>query len=62
MNDLLRSLDRGTINLDEIFEVRPMKSKKTILLVEDDRIDAMTVKRALKEIKVVNPVVVANNG
>lgn len=39
-----------------------MKSKKPILLVEDDKVDAMTVKRALKEIKVTNNVVVASNG
>lgn len=39
-----------------------MKSKKPILLVEDDRIDVMTVRRALKEIKVTNNIVVAGNG
>ena len=35
---------------------------KPILLVEDDRVDVMTVKRALKEIHVSNPVVNAENG
>lgn len=39
-----------------------MKSKKPILLIEDDRIDVMTVRRALKEIKVTNNIVVAGNG
>ena len=31
-----------------------MKTLKPILLVEDDSVDAMTVKRALKELKVTN--------
>jgi len=35
---------------------------KPILLVEDDRVDVMTVNRALKEIKVSNPVVNLENG
>ncbi len=39
-----------------------MKSKKPILLVEDDKVDSMTVKRALKEIKVTNSVIVTSNG
>lgn len=39
-----------------------MKSKKPILLVEDDKVDAMTVRRALKEIKVTNNVILAANG
>lgn len=33
-----------------------------ILLVEDDRVDVMTVKRALREIQVANEVIVAANG
>ncbi|HJV60592.1 MAG TPA: response regulator [Albitalea sp.] len=33
-----------------------------ILLVEDDQVDAMTVRRALKEIRVTNPLVQADNG
>ncbi|MDO8262718.1 MAG: response regulator [Gallionella sp.] len=33
-----------------------------ILLVEDDQVDVMTVKRALKEIRVTNPVVNLENG
>jgi CheY-like chemotaxis protein len=39
-----------------------MKSKKNILLVEGDRIDVMTVKRALKDINVTNKLDVVNNG
>lgn len=39
-----------------------MKGMRTILLVEDDRVDAMTVKRALKAIHVNNPVSQAGNG
>ncbi|MBF0182810.1 MAG: response regulator [Magnetococcales bacterium] len=39
-----------------------MKGMKTILLVEDDRVDAMTVKRALKAIHVNNPLAVMGNG
>jgi CheY-like chemotaxis protein len=39
-----------------------MRSQNPVLLVEDDRVDAMTVKRALKEIRVANPIVVVGNG
>jgi len=39
-----------------------MKSQKPILLVEDDRVDAMTVKRALKEINVRNRLYSVGNG
>src|SRR4051812_26607751 len=39
-----------------------MKSQRPILLVEDDKIDAMTVKRALSEIHVTNEVINARNG
>ncbi|MEK6743285.1 MAG: response regulator [Nitrospirota bacterium] len=39
-----------------------MKPKKTILLVEDDSVDAMTVRRALKEVNVTNPIAIAGNG
>ncbi|AOB31420.1 chemotaxis protein CheY [Bordetella sp. H567] len=40
-----------------------MKTSTTpILLVEDDTVDAMTVKRALKEISVANPLVRCENG
>ncbi len=37
-------------------------TNKPILLVEDDQVDFMTVKRALKEIHVTNPVVHVENG
>ena len=39
-----------------------MSSQKPILLVEDDRVDAMTVKRALKDINVTNRLDVVGNG
>jgi CheY-like chemotaxis protein len=39
-----------------------VKNNKPILLVEDDRVDAMTVKRALKELKVTNRLDIAGNG
>lgn len=39
-----------------------MRSKKPILLVEDDYIDVLTVKRALQEIHVTNELAVAENG
>jgi CheY-like chemotaxis protein len=32
------------------------------MLVDDDRVDVMTVRRALRDIKITNPVEVANNG
>ncbi len=39
-----------------------MKGRKPILLVEDDLIDRMTVKRALKEINVTNRLDIVGNG
>ena len=39
-----------------------MKSRKPILLVDDDYVDVMTVKRAFKEINLQNDIVVAENG
>lgn len=39
-----------------------MKSKKPILLVEDDTVDVLTIKRSLQEIHVTNQVDVAENG
>lgn len=39
-----------------------MRSKRPILLVEDDLVDRMTVERALKEIKVTNKLVMVENG
>ena len=37
-------------------------ANKPLLLVEDDQVDVMTIKRALKEIHVANPVVHMENG
>jgi len=39
-----------------------MRTREPILLVEDDRVDAMTVKRALRDIKVTNDLSVVHNG
>ncbi|MBF0126599.1 MAG: response regulator [Magnetococcales bacterium] len=39
-----------------------MKGTKPILLVEDDRVDAMTVQRALKKIHVSNSLTTVGNG
>ncbi|MDH5475914.1 MAG: response regulator [Cyclobacteriaceae bacterium] len=39
-----------------------MRSSKSILLVEDDTLDAMTVKRALNDINVKNELVHVKNG
>lgn len=39
-----------------------MNPNKPILLVEDDLVDQMTVKRSLKELNVSNRLVIANNG
>jgi CheY-like chemotaxis protein len=39
-----------------------MRNSKPVLLVEDDSVDAMTVKRALKDLNVANPLVHTPNG
>jgi CheY-like chemotaxis protein len=39
-----------------------MKSKRPILLLEDDRVDVMTIQRALKDLKVTNALHVVANG
>ena len=39
-----------------------MRNSKPVLLVEDDSIDAMTVRRAFRELKVVNPLKHTING
>jgi CheY-like chemotaxis protein len=39
-----------------------MRSSQPILLVEDDDVDVMTVKRALKDLKINNPLVHTANG
>ena len=39
-----------------------MSSEVLILLIEDDLVDIMTIKRAFKEVKITNPIAVCNNG
>jgi CheY-like chemotaxis protein len=39
-----------------------MRDKRPILLVEDDQVDIMTVKRALADLKITNPMDVAEDG
>jgi CheY-like chemotaxis protein len=39
-----------------------MKGTETILLVEDDHVDVLSVKRAFKELKITNPLQVVGNG
>ncbi len=39
-----------------------MRNSRPILLAEDDKVDAMTVRRAFKELKVGNPLVHTING
>lgn len=39
-----------------------MLDNRTILLVEDDQVDAMTVRRAMKVIKLTNPLEVTEDG
>jgi len=39
-----------------------LKPDETILLIEDDRVDIMTVQRALKKNKVSNPLYIARTG
>lgn len=39
-----------------------MRNRKPILLVEDDEVDVMTIKRSLKAINITNEVDVTNNG
>jgi len=39
-----------------------MRNSRPVLLVEDDRVDAMTVKRAMKDLNVANPLVHTLNG
>jgi CheY-like chemotaxis protein len=39
-----------------------MRNSKPIMLVEDDKVDAMTVKRALKDLNVTNRLIHAING
>ena len=39
-----------------------MRSSKPILLVEDDRVDTMTVRRTFKDLKVTNQLICTTNG
>jgi CheY-like chemotaxis protein len=39
-----------------------MNAEKPILLVEDDRVDVMAVKRSINELDIRNPLVVKSNG
>ncbi|MBI9039666.1 MAG: response regulator [Bacteroidales bacterium] len=39
-----------------------MNAKIKILLVEDDQVDVMTIKRAFKDINITNPIFVCENG
>lgn len=39
-----------------------MINNKPILLLEDDKVDAMTIKRALKDLHVINELIVVENG
>ena len=39
-----------------------MRNTRPILLVEDDNVDTMTVKRSLEDLKVLNPLATAPNG
>lgn len=39
-----------------------MNQQKSILLIEDDQVDVLTVKRALKKLDVPNPLNVCSNG
>jgi len=58
-NLLLNGVQNGFYQ--EIME-DDMNSDNPILLVEDDRVDAMTVKRALKDIHVMNRLDITSNG
>jgi CheY-like chemotaxis protein len=39
-----------------------MRNSRPILLLEDDDVDAMTIKRAMDDIKITNPLVRVSNG
>jgi len=39
-----------------------MNNRKPVLLVEDDRVDAMTVKRAFKDLNITNALDIVGNG
>ena len=39
-----------------------MKSSKSVMLVEDDNVDVMTVKRAFKDLNIKNQLIITSNG
>jgi CheY-like chemotaxis protein len=39
-----------------------MRNGRPVLLVDDDRVDVMTVKRAMRDLKITNPLSVVANG
>jgi len=39
-----------------------MRGNKPVILVEDDRVDQMTVRRAFRDLKITNPLIIAANG
>jgi CheY-like chemotaxis protein len=39
-----------------------IQDKVTILLVDDDKVDVMAIKRSFRDLKITNPVIVANDG
>jgi len=39
-----------------------MKSSKSVMLVEDDNVDVMTVKRAFKDLNIKNQLIITTNG
>ena len=64
---ILREVGRNKLSLIMQFmynntEVFKMNNKTHLLLVEDDQVDIMTTKRALKELKIVNNLDIATNG
>ena len=44
------------------FRRNELKNNLPILLIEDDQVDVMTVQRALKDLKVTNPLEIACDG
>jgi len=46
----------------KLLDLKNMETDVLILLVEDDIVDVMTVKRAFKDVKISNPIAVCGNG
>jgi CheY-like chemotaxis protein len=40
----------------------PMNSALSILLIEDDVVDVMAVKRAFRDLSIINPLIISSNG